>query len=104
MSVQTINLSAADVQDHLAIKLPAGWTSEASELEVVCYNHRNWEIGFIVTLEINAGAYSFTVHEITTEMAEGNDHEETNKVATYDEALSVIRDRMDTFLNPDCYF
>ncbi len=92
MSIQTVNLSAQSVLDHLDLKLPATVTSEAGELDVVCLNYPGWEVGYIVTLNMcsNAG-YSFTVQEFVMDKETGEDSEDSNNFLTYDEVLNYIR-------------
>lgn len=101
--MQSVNLSANEVMEHLQIKLGSGWTHEANEIDTVCYDHRKWAIGFIVALNIcPCKGYSFTVHEFAENKDAECDREESNEFLTYDEVLSYIRDLMDTYMNgPD---
>ena len=39
--MQTVNLSANEVLEHLNIKLPATWSAEANEIDTVCFDHKD---------------------------------------------------------------
>lgn len=102
--MQTVNLSANEVLEHLNIKLPVSWTSEANEIDTVCFDHVNHGLGYIVTLNIcPCKGYNFTVHEFHDAKQADTDYEETNNFLTYDEALAHIRNRVDMFMNPMDY-
>lgn len=104
MSIQTVNISVNDVIEHLNIKMASGWTQSAdTEIDTLCLDHQNHALGYIVTLNINNGVYSFTVHEFHEAKQAERDYEETNDFATYDEALGQIRSRVDAFMNPMDY-
>lgn len=96
--MQTVNLSARDVLEQLNLVLPARWTTEAGELDVVCVNTPDFELGWIVTLNMCPfKGNSFTVHEFASDKEFGNDHESDDEFLNYDEALNHIRNRVEHF-------
>lgn len=98
MSIQTVNLSAKDVLEHLNLTLPAGWTYEAGELDVVCINSPEYEIGYIVTLNSDSfKGYSFSVYEIIDAIYKDAHNESNNDFLTYDEVLNFIRTKVDAY-------
>ena len=104
MNMQTVNLSANDVLEHLNLKLPAQCTVEAGELDTICINSPTYELGYIVTLNMNSVVgYNFTVHEFVDQKQAERDYENTDEFLTYDEALAHIRARVDMFLGPIGY-
>lgn len=102
--MQTVNLSANEVLEHLNITLPASWYAEANEIDTVCFGHKDVGLGYIVTLNIcPSKGYSFTVHEFVDQKQAERDYENTDEFLTYDEALAHIRARVDMFLDPIGY-
>ena len=98
MSTQTVNLSSNDVVEHLNFTLPSGWTYEAGELDVVCVNSPEYEIGYIVTLNIDSfKGYSFSVYEIIDAIYEDKHNESNNDFLTYDEVLNFIRTKVEAY-------
>ena len=98
MSTQTVNLSANDVLEHLNLKLPAQWTVEAGELDTVCIDTPTYELGYIVTLNIDSfKGYSFTVHEFQINRESGFDYEQDDSFLTYDEVLNYIERQIECF-------
>lgn len=96
--MQTVNLSANEVLEHLNLCVPTNWTVEAGELDVVCVNTPEMELSWLVTLNMNPfKGNSFTVHEFASDKEFGNDHESDDEFLTYDEALSHIRNRVEHF-------
>ena len=99
--MQTVNLSANEVLEHLNITLPASWSAEANEIDTVCFDHKDVGLGYIVTLNIcPCKGYSFTVHEFVDQKQAERDYENTDEFLTYDEALAHIRARVDMFSAP----
>lgn len=99
MPTKQINLSAQQVVDDLALTLPAKWTVEADEVDVVCINHPAIELGYIVQLVIDANAgYSFQVQEFQMDTESGKDWEGNESFTLYEEALAFIRRRVDRLL------
>lgn len=97
--MQTVNLSANEVLEHLNITLPASWTAEANEIDTVCFDHKDVGLGYIVTLNIcPCKGYSFTVHEFVLDVESGKDTECDDEFLTYDEALNHIRNRFTQFI------
>lgn len=102
--MQTVNLSANEVLEHLNIKLAAGWTHEANEIDTVCFDHKDVGLGYIVTLNIcPCKGYNFTVHEFNDQKQADREYENTDEFLTYNEALTHIRARVDMFMNPMDY-
>lgn len=96
--MQTVNLSANEVLQHLNLELPARWTKEANEIDVVCVNTPDFELGFIVTLNMcPCKGNSFTVHEFAQSLETGHDHEETRDFLTYNEVLKHLDERIDAY-------
>lgn len=97
--MQTVNLSANEVLEHLKLWVPTNWTAEAGELDVVCVNSPKVELGWIVTLNIcPCKGYNFTVHEFVLDVESGKDTECDDEFLTYDEALNHIRNRFTQFI------
>lgn len=102
--MQTVNLSANEVLEHLNITLPETWSAEANEIDTVCFDHKDVGLGYIVTLNIcPCKGYSFTVHEFLDQKQAERDYENTDEFLTYDEVLAHIRARVDMFLDPIGY-
>ncbi len=98
MANKTVNLSAQNVIDDLNLTLPSGWSSEAGELDTVCINNSLYEVGYIVTLNIDSfKGYSFTVHEFQLNLDTGFDYEQTDSFLTYDEVLDYLARRIECF-------
>lgn len=97
MSTITVNLSARDVLEHLNLELPAKWTSDVNELDVVCINSPAMELGFIATLNVVNGVYSFTCTEFASDTKFGNDHEETNEFPNYESLIAHIQQRVEFY-------
>lgn len=97
--MQTVNLSATDLLEHLSITLPCRWTQFANEIDVACFDNAHCNVGYIVTLQMHAGNYSFKVVEIPCNKSTGEDCLLEEEFPNYDKALNHIRQRMDIYLN-----
>ena len=99
MSIQTVNISCNEVKEQLALgKLPAGWTVDANDQDTLCINTPTYELGYIVTLNIDSfKGYSFTVHEFQFNRESGFDYEQDDSFLTYDEVLDYIARRIKRF-------
>lgn len=102
--MQTVNLSANDIKDHLGLQLSNGWEVEADcEIDTLCINGREYNLGYIVTLNIdNYKGYSFIVYEFVERKEDGATNESENNFLTYDEALNFIRTKVDAYVNGAC--
>lgn len=99
MSIQSVNLSANEVVEQLNLELANGWEVFAdSEIDTVCVNTPNFELGWIVCLQMDSyKGYSFTVHEFAQDKESGNDCEDDNEFLNYEEVLTHIRNRVEYF-------
>ena len=98
MNIQTVNLSAKDVLEHLNLKLPAQCTVEAGELNTICINSPTYKLGYIVTLNMNSVVgYNFTVHEYQLNLDTGFEYEQDDSFNSYDEVLNYIERRVELF-------
>ena len=98
MNIQTVNLSANDVLEHLNLKLPAQCTVEAGELDTICINAPTYKLGYIVTLNMNSVVgYNFTVHEFQLNLETGFDYEHDDSFDSYNEVLNYIKRRVELF-------
>ena len=96
--MKSVNLSANEVLEHLNLCVPTNWTAEAGELDTVCIATPTYELGYIVTLNINNfSGYSFIVHEFQFNRESGFDYEQDDSFLTYDEVLNYIERRIECF-------
>lgn len=99
MSTQTVNLSINDLKEHLGLQLTNGWEVFAdSEIDTLCINGREYNLGYIVTLNIDSfKGYNFTVYEFVERKDDGATNESDNNFLTYDEVLNFIRTKVEAY-------
>ena len=104
MNMQTVNLSANDIKEHLFLQLNKGWEVIAdSEIDTVCINGREYNLGYIIALNMNTfSGNNFDVYEFVERKEDGATNESEKNFLTYDEALNFIRTKVDAYVNGVC--
>lgn len=99
--MQTVNLSATAVREAITVDLNNGWELTAdTEIDTICVNGRDYNLGYIVSLNIDSSkGNSFTVYEFVERKEDGATNESNNDFATYNEAVNFISTKVDAYIN-----